>query len=144
MDEHQKQFDEPEVRARIVALAEKYHLSLVLLFGSQATGKTHKQSDYDVAYLSECPLTLMEESSLIVDLMPIFGTDAVDLISIHNASPLLAYEIARSAKTLYERIPGLFTSFYLYSLRQYEETKPLFELRSVYLDRKIAELKVAH
>lgn len=142
MDENQEKFNEPETRARISAIAEKYHLSLALLFGSQASGKIHRGSDYDLAYFAQKPLSLREESELITDFMPIFGTDAVDLVSLHNATPLLAYEIARSAKMLYERTPGSFTSFYLYALRQYEEAKPLFELRSIYLDRKIADLKV--
>jgi len=131
-----------ESKAKIKDIALKYHLSLVLLFGSQATGKIHRGSDYDAAYLGEESLSLKEESNLIIDLMHIFGTEDVDLVALHNAAPLLAYEIAHSAQPLYERTPGLFTSFYLYALRQYEEAKPLFELRSVYLERKITDLKV--
>lgn len=142
MSGNQEKFNEPETRARVAAIAEKYHLSLVLLFGSQATGKTHKQSDVDIAYFGQGPLSLAEESELVVDLMQVFRTDAVDLVSLQNASPLLRYQIASSGRVIYERMPGLFTSFFIYALRQYEEAKPLFQLRSRYLDKRIAEINV--
>lgn len=142
MDENQEKFNDPETRARISAIAEKYHLSLVLLFGSQATGKTHSKSDVDIAYFGQEPLSLAEESKLVIDLMQAFRTDAVDLVSLQNASPLLRYQIAGSGRAIYELTPGLFTSFFIHALRQYEEAKPLFRLRSKYLDKRIAEINV--
>lgn len=140
MNENQEKFNDPETRARISAIAEKYHLSLVVLFGSQATGKTHRQSDVDIAYFAQEPLSLGEESKLVIDLMRAFRTDAVDLVSLQNASPLLRYQIAHSGKVVYERMPGLFASFFIHALRQYEEAKPLFQLRSEYLDKRIAKI----
>jgi predicted nucleotidyltransferase len=46
----------------IARIAQKYSLELILLFGSQATGRTHGQSDFDVAYLSKQKLDLEEEA----------------------------------------------------------------------------------
>lgn len=140
MDGNQEKFNGPGTLARISAIAEKYRLSLVLLFGSQATGKTHKQSDIDIAYFGQEPLSLAEESRLVIDLMQAFRTDAVDLVSLQNAPPLLRYQIASSGRVIYELMPGLFTSFFIHALRQYEEAKPLFRLRSKYLDKRIAEI----
>ena len=142
MDSYQEKFNKPEIRARISAIAEKYRLSLVLLFGSQATGKTHLQSDVDIAYFAQTPLSLATESKLVIDLMRVFHTNAVDLVSLKNAPPLLRYQIARSGKPLYERTPGLFSSFFIHALRQYEEAKPLFQLRSSYLDKRFARINV--
>ena len=142
MDSYQEKFNDPEMHSRISAIAEKYHLSLVLLFGSQATGKTHPQSDVDVAYFAQNPLSLAEESKLIIDLMQVFGTHDVDIVSLQNAPPLLRYEIARFGKAIYERTSGLFTSFFIHAMRQYEEVRPLFQLRSSYLDKRIAEINV--
>ncbi|MEK7480790.1 MAG: nucleotidyltransferase domain-containing protein [Patescibacteria group bacterium] len=135
MGEYQERFNEPEMRQRIVAIAEKYQLSLVLLFGSQATGKTHKQSDYDVAYLSERPLALMEESSLIVDLMPVFQTLTVDLVNLHNASPLLLKKIAERCMMLYEKERHLFAQFRIYAYKRYMEAQRLFRMRDQQLNR---------
>lgn len=127
-------------KEKIKEMADAYRLSLVVLFGSRATGKTHKGSDYDVAYLSEAPLSLSEESRLVVDLMQIFQSEAIDLASIRGSSPLLLYEIVRTGRVLFERTPSLFTSLYIYALRVYEEARPLFELRSAFLKRRIAHV----
>ena len=48
-------------------LANKYNLKLLVLFGSQATGQTHEDSDTDIAYFL-LPRSLFDESKLIVDL----------------------------------------------------------------------------
>lgn len=125
------------MQSKVVAIAEKYHLSLVVLFGSQATGNTHKESDIDIAYLSEAPLSLGDESKLVVDLIQIFRSEAVDLTSVRGSSPLLLREIVRTGKVLFERTPSLFTSLYAYALRIYEEAYPLFELRSAFLKKHI-------
>lgn len=128
----------PDIQAKVAEIARKYNLSLVLLFGSQATGKTHKGSDYDIAYLSEAPLSLEDESKLVVDLIEIFRSEAIDLVSVRGASPLLLHEIVHTGEVLFERTPSLFTSLYIYALRIYEEAQPLFELRSAFLKKRIA------
>lgn len=127
-----------DMREKVVEVARKYNLSLVLLFGSQATGKTHKGSDYDIAYLSDAPLSLKDESKLVIDLMQMFRSEAVDIASIRGASPLLLYEIVHTGEVLFERTPSLFTSLYVYAIRVYEEARPLFELRSEFLKKRIA------
>ena len=75
------------MKSLAAAIAEENGLSLVLLFGSQATGKTHKESDIDVAYLSDKPLDLMAEARLIEDLRPIFRSNAVDIVDLKKAPP---------------------------------------------------------
>mgnify|MGYP001563872538 CR=1 FL=1 len=131
-----------QIKPALEKLAEEYGLSLVLLFGSQATGKTHLRSDIDIAYFAREPLSLAEESRLIIELMGIFRTEAVDLVSLQNAPPQLRYQIARFGKTIYERKPGLFSPFYINALRQYEEAKPLFQLRSDYLAKRFSKINV--
>lgn len=131
-----------ETKNKIAKLGKAYSLSLVVLFGSQATGKTLPHSDIDIAYFAQAPLSLAEESKFIIDLMRVCRTDAVDLVSLHSAPPLLRYQIARFGKVIYERTAGLFTSFYIHALRQYDEARPLFQLRSDYLDKKIARMNV--
>lgn len=130
-------------RDKIVELAQKYGLTLMVLFGSQATGKTHKGSDYDIAYLSEHSLSLAEESKLIIDLVPVFQTSAVDLVSIHNAPPLLLKQIAEKCVVLYERDPQLFSRFRIYAYKRYMETQHLFRMRSKSLNRFLNHVSVS-
>lgn len=133
--------DIEKIKPKIAELAEKYRLSLVLVFGSQATGKTHIQSDADVAYLSENPMDIMEESEFSLALMEIFKTNFVDIVSLRNASPLLQKEIADSAIVAYESRKSLFNEFVINAIKKYFETKKLFKIRSEFLDYKINQYK---
>lgn len=129
--------DIEKIKPKIAELARQYHLSLVLIFGSQATGITHPQSDTDVAYLSGNPMDIMKESAFSVALMEILKTDFVDIVSLRNASPLLQKEIADSAIVVYESRKSLFNEFVINAIKKYFETKKLFKIRSEYLDYKI-------
>lgn len=129
------------VKPHIAKLAKKYDLTLVVLFGSQATGQTHRESDVDVAYMSEEKLSFDDEALLNTDLTGIFQNDKVSLVNLKTASPLLLKQIVTNAVVLYEKEPHLFVEMFLYALRMYEEAEPLFELRRHYLRHKIREYK---
>lgn len=112
---------------RIKKIAQKYGLDLLLLFGSRATETNLEKSDFDVAYLAKKTLDLEKESRLIVDLMPVFKSEIIDLVNIKKASPLLLYAITNSCSVLYESKPLTFASLRVYAFKQYVETKPLYE-----------------
>ncbi|MBI2623501.1 MAG: nucleotidyltransferase domain-containing protein [Candidatus Liptonbacteria bacterium] len=124
----------------IAALAEKYGLSLVVLFGSQATGQTHKESDVDVAYLADKKLSFDDEVLLNFDLTEVFRNDKVSLVNLKTAPPLLAKQIVTNAVVLYERSQSLFNEAYLYALRNYDDAEILFELRRDFLDYTLSKL----
>lgn len=113
----------------ITKIAQKYNLELILLFGSRVEKKIHKESDYDVAYLSKSQLDLMEEAQLIVDLAPIFQSENIDLVNLKKASPLLFYAITRNCQVIYEKKPLTFASLRVYAFKKYVETKPLYEAK---------------
>ncbi len=130
------------VKPKIAELAKKYGLTLVVLFGSQATGQTHKESDVDVAYMSEKKLSFDDEALLNFNMTEIFHNDKVSLVNMKTASPLLLKQVVTDAVVLYERTPHLFIEMFLYALRVYEEARPIFELRDAYLERRISEYKI--
>ena len=121
----------------IEELSNKYHLELLLLFGSRADGSHHEKSDYDVAYLSSEKLDLKSEARLIVDLAPIFRSEQIDLINLKTAPPLLYYAIFRKNKVIYEKEPLLFASLRVYAFKKYVEAKPLFEERHRRLQKSL-------
>lgn len=127
------------VKPHIAKLARKYDLTLVVLFGSQVTGHTHKESDIDVAYMSDKKLSFDEEVLLNTDLTGVFRNDKVSLVNMKTASPLLLKQIVTNATVLYERTPHLFIEMFLYALRVYEDAQPIFELRDEYLKRRVKE-----
>jgi predicted nucleotidyltransferase len=90
---------------RLKALfAQEPRIRAVYLFGSQVHGKTHKQSDYDFAFLTKTPFSLDEEAELNLQLMKILEEDRIDCIFLNEAPPILCYEIVCDGKILYTRL----------------------------------------
>ena len=75
-----------------------------MLFGSQVSGKTHKESDYDIAYLSDKKLSFEDEGKIIIELAPIIGARDerfVNLSNIKKVGALLLKEIFDKHQVLF-------------------------------------------
>lgn len=116
-------------KEKIASIAKKRGLDLVLLFGSQASGKTHFASDFDVAVLSKKPIPLEKELEIQCEFVKIFKTDNVDMVDIRKASPLLMQQIFDNHKILFCRDLIEYYRYGIYAMRSYAEAKPLFELK---------------
>ena len=114
---------------------------MLVLFGSQVTGRLSFRSDIDVALLlretlerfrhpvdwEERPPDLKridrEKIELMGKLNDFFMSDRVDMtILTPETDPLLAYEIFRGGVALYEEEPGLFDQWYVRSWKIYLDT----------------------
>ncbi len=77
------------------------------LFGSQARGKTGPLSDYDFAVQSVPGLSAAKRFHLKLQLMDrlsrILRTDAVDVVLLEDASPLLAHRVLKDARIVFCR-----------------------------------------
>ncbi|MDP3795057.1 MAG: nucleotidyltransferase domain-containing protein [bacterium] len=104
--------------------------TLIILFGSQATGKRRPGSDTDVAVLSDHQLTLKEKTNLTVKLADALkvSDENIDLVDLWNASPLLQFEVARSGRLL-SGDPFLFTRFRVLAFKRYADTAKFRRLR---------------
>lgn len=124
-------------------LAQKYSLELLLLFGSRITGQIHKESDYDIAYLSRRPLDLDDEGRLIIGLLAIVGEQderLINLVNIRKVTPLLLYAMTSRCQVLYEREPTKFAILRAYAFKKYIEMKPLYEEKARRLSQAISKL----
>lgn len=130
--------NEDKIKEKTKKIAQKYALSFVVLFGSQATGRTHQKSDFDIAYLSETDLNLEQESNLIFDLSVIFRNENIDLLNLKNAKPLLYYGVFKNCRVIFEKTPLMFQTLRTYAFKKYVETKPLYEEKFKRLEEKIA------
>lgn len=108
-------------------IAKKYSLDLVLLFGSQSNGRIHKESDVDVAYLSNRPLSFEQETHLNYEFTNVFRCDRVDTVDLKRAKTLLMYAMFRHPKILFQADNKLFFQYRSYAFKKYIEAKPLFE-----------------
>jgi len=111
-------------------IAAKYDLRLLLLFGSRVDGKNlHKESDFDVAYLSRRQLDLMEEARMMTEMAPYFHSENIDLVNLRNASPLLYYAVFDKCRVLFQEDELLFPTLRIYAFRKFVEMQPIYELK---------------
>ncbi|OHA23268.1 MAG: hypothetical protein A3G52_00680 [Candidatus Taylorbacteria bacterium RIFCSPLOWO2_12_FULL_43_20] len=118
-----------DIKQRIADLAQKYGLDLVVLFGSQATGRTHPKSDVDIGYLSDQALDYQKEFAIQEDLFRLFRRTDVELVNLSRISPVMKKLVSDEGVVLYEREPGLFARFSMYAFKLFVETKKIRELR---------------
>ena len=125
-------------KQKLRRLAKKYHLKLLLLFGSAAMGKTHPKSDLDFAFFSN---TIINEEKLHQDLMDIFHREDIDLINILTThDPLLRFEILHKGISLYESEVGLKSTMEWQSYFDYIDFQKYYTMRSSLLTKRIAAL----
>ena len=124
-------------------IAQKYDLRLVLLFGSQVDGKQlHRESDFDVAYLSKRKLDVMEEAKMMLAMTPCFHSENIDLVNLKNASPLLYYAVFDNCQVLFQEDELLFPTLRIYAFRKFIEMQPIYELKYQRLKEKFSRIKV--
>lgn len=121
-------------KLRISALAEKYGITLLVLFGSQATGKTHASSDADFAFISRKRLRPRETAQLAYELSSLMEFARIDLVDVRDAPPLLLRNIAVGDAVIHEAEPSAHASFRIYAMKRYMEAKRLLSLRAASLD----------
>jgi uncharacterized protein len=97
-------------------------LELLVLFGSAVKDRRGSRSDVDLAIRCSGPADL---DALYFALAPRVGTDRLDLVDLRLAGPLLAFEVARSGRLLFERRPGAFREFQSLASRRYCDTAKL-------------------
>lgn len=90
----------PQVQNEICHLAEKYHLSRVVLFGSRARGDYWRASDIDLAVsggdITRFSLDLEVETSTLL---------TYDVINLdEKVSPELLVSIQKEGLVLYEKV----------------------------------------
>lgn len=126
----------------LAEIKEKYGLRLLILFGSRVSGKLHKESDYDIAYLSKRVLTFDDEGRLIIDLMKIVETSnerLINLTNIRKAGPLLLKEIFREHQVLFKEKGDTYHAYKIYSIKNYLDSRSLFELKDFMIKRYLKE-----
>ncbi len=133
---------EKKQEALIKKMAHKYSLELILLFGSQISGKIRKDSDFDIAYLSRKNLDLAQEAQMIIELAEVFKSENIDLVNLKKAKPLLFYAIFNECQVIYEDRPLIFSALRVYSFKKYIENKFLYEEKFRRLQKRIDNIKI--
>ena len=133
--------DADKIKPQIKDLAEKYGLSLLMLFGSQVTGKTHKESDFDIAYLADKKLSFEDGGRIIIEIAKIIGARderLVNLCNIKESGALLLKEIFDRHQVLFYADRNVYDSYKIFSVKNFIESRPLFDLRDFLIKKYFA------
>jgi predicted nucleotidyltransferase len=107
-------------QATETALSAHPDIIAAWLFGSAQSGELRPGSDLDIAVLFETSPTLDRLVELRADLQQATQIDAIDLVVLNNASPVLRFE-AISGQDIYCRDMGQRATFVSLSAREYED-----------------------
>jgi len=122
----------------IAAFCKENNIELLVLFGSQAVGKTHGGSDVDVAVKIRRGVE-GSKLDLIFRLGGLFKEGEIDLVLItKDTDPLLLSEIFSQGKRLYEERPGIYEEERLRAWKLYLDTEKLRRMQKDYI-KKFAE-----
>lgn len=124
--------------------AGKKGIRFIVLFGSQFSGGMRKDSDFDVAVLTEAGKNISKHFDYYNDIL-FFLSEALgipdyklDLTDLNNANPLLRYEVVFGGEPLYGDRND-YDEYKAFAFKDYIDAKPLFDLEK-YLIKKRQKL----
>ncbi|MFA5961814.1 MAG: nucleotidyltransferase domain-containing protein [Parcubacteria group bacterium] len=123
-----------EQQIKIAKIAKKFHLKLVILFGSFSSGKNRADSDMDIAVLGLNIASFDDQLCLTNEFSQIFQSN-VDLTVINSANPLLSFQISKNAVLLFGSQQE-FMKFKLYAFHMFNDYAPYFQMEKN-LNKKI-------
>jgi len=107
-------------------LARDPRVLLVYLFGSAAQPGRGRARDLDLAVMSEPRFTVEELLKRRAELVSATGA-SIDLVSLNDASIVLAHEVVESGRCLYAQRPEIETDFVTRARARYWDFKPFRE-----------------
>lgn len=128
-------------QSKIEKISKKYGLSLVLAFGSQVSGKTHRNSDLDIAVMLKKDIDNYRiYSSILFGISEIFPEKKIDLVIINHANPLLLKKILEKTILLYGSKKDLLL-LKIYSFKKYCDYQKYFDLEKKFVHNFIKTIK---
>ena len=114
---------------KIEEIVKKYDLKLLLLFGSQVSGKTHPMSDFDFGYIGKKDMSYQERGNLDDDLSRLVKGE-VDTVDLKNGNPFLLKEIAKNNRVFFEE-NGSYADFFSTAFREYFDAEPILRVQEI-------------
>ena len=104
-------------------MALAHDIKLIILFGSRAKGTAGPRSDTDIAVLADHPLNLEEKAEIGTGVVRELGVseDALDIVDLWDAPPLLQHQIANHGRLL-RGDPSDFLRFKVLAWKRYQDT----------------------
>lgn len=130
-----------EYLPRLAEVFEEYKVILAYLYGSQATGNARPLSDVDIAILFSEEVPERERFGRLCHLgamlMGVFHRNDVNVVDLEEAPPLLKNNVRVGGRVIYCADEDRRIDFEVETLREFEDTKPLRQVRYSYLLERI-------
>ncbi|MFH1652752.1 MAG: helix-turn-helix domain-containing protein [Pseudomonadota bacterium] len=133
----QFQINIEEVKGEISKLCSSHHIKLLYLFGSAASGKMGTMSDVDFAFLSDDEIHLNIQIEIAHKIAQMIGVEEVDLVDLHDATPLLLFEVIDKGILLFRVSDLTRAEFEFYAISKYLQTVSLRNQFSKYLRQTV-------
>lgn len=130
-----------KAKSKIKKIAKDHNLSLVILYGSQATGRANKDSDIDIAVLGFEPIGFEKLTDLNNEFADIFETKEIDVKLLHRVDPLFRFQVMRDGVLLFGKSRD-FNSFRAYAFRDYFDSQDLFRLKEILIKKRLKNVAV--
>mgnify|MGYP000852724956 FL=1 len=126
---------------KLQQVVEKYHLKLLVYYGSYARQEDYdpSRSDIDIAFISEQQLGSQQLFDLMSDLIMLHRKSNIDLVNLQTASGLLKEAVANDGRVLYEKEEGYFQQLCPYLYKCYYETRKFRQIKHALFEKKLAE-----
>jgi uncharacterized protein len=109
---------------RIADWCRRHPVRLCVLFGSQATGKAHADSDIDLALWPGEPLATRQKLRWVRELSDLVDQE-VNVVFVSPAlDPVLGFEIVRDGRLIFEVEPGLWAHLRSQLWHAYNDSLP--------------------
>ena len=119
---------------KIKYLCQKHKIKILILHGSQVSGKTSKNSDIDVGILCDSKVDFKEYRAILADFGDIFG-DKFDPVFLNGVEPMISYNTALSGFLLYEAKKGCFAEYKIQTIARYMDARKFRELEKLYVKK---------
>lgn len=117
---------------------------LAYLFGSEARGQSHEDSDIDIGVLFDKKVKADEylrlEGKLIEFFSGCYPQKEINLVNLNIASPLLKQACLLEGKLLYQKSGLIRILFQFQTLHEYEEYLHLSNIYDKFLEQKLKTL----
>lgn len=135
------------VQKIVELLSEQADIVALYLFGSQAQGKVHRESDVDVAILFANTLTpeaLFDRLLSIGTMLELHLPLPVDLIALNRAPIFLRFQVIKNGKLILERDRTERCLFQMHTMNAYYDAKPYLDYQRESMIRRIQEQGFGH
>lgn len=129
----------PHQQKQLNKTGQRYHLELIVAYGSHVTGEKRPNSDLDIAVLDNAKNPGYERfKTLFGEISNVFPAKNIDLRFLNGADPFFRYQVIKNCQLLFGQ--KKFSQYQVYAFKSYmDDGKKLLKLQreKVYQTQKL-------